>query len=289
VTEETKNALQPVISELKTLSPDITNAFVFKSDGETLACNEKTTPDQTSSLISNLKAITHAQCIGGIEHFMIQDVNTQLSLTAVGDVYFGTVYSRTANQKIVKSLTKVVVPAFIQLTLGTPAQLLELPKSATEEEQDVDENAQATLPVEEPEVPTIEIMPKVAPETATETEDALEVEETSAVEEESESAEPLLPTASPTQFMVERIGGLLIASDTVRIDSETIKKWRDLYDGKPFSRVQIETLEGKTIVCKFKPLGSQANAKGIIQIPGKIIQDLGTDRGKLVMVKPATN
>ncbi len=275
MTEEHSNALQTVIGELKTLSPDITNAFVFKADGETLASSEKTTPDQTLSLIANLKTITHAQTIGGIENFIIQDVSSQLRLTAVGDVYFGTVSSRTANQKIVKSLTQVVVPAFIQLSVGTPITLLELPKSTVAEEEVVEEAVEAVSSVQEQELeqPTIEVTPEIPPE----------------VEEDPEPPEPLLPTAPTTQFMVERIGGLLVASDTVRIDSETIKNWRELYGTKLFSQVRIETLEGKNIVCKYRPLNSKANAKGIIEIPGKIIQDLGIDRGKLVMVKPAIN
>jgi len=268
LTENHRNALQTVVSELKNFCPDIAGAFVFKADGETLASSQKTTPEQTQSLISSLKAI-NAQSIGGIEHFIIQDVNSQLCLTAVGDVYLGTIIARTADQKIVKSLTQVVLPAFIQLTVGVPVKQVKVPKLAAPEEPYVD----AALAMQKAKPPVAII--------------AHEVEEPQKEAEEApQLPEPLLPTAPTTQFMVERIGGILVASDTVRIDSETIQKWQDLYGGKPFSHVNIETLEGKTIVCKHKPL-SNSNAKGIIQIPGKIIQDLGTDRGKLVMVKPA--
>ena len=87
--------------------------------------------------------------------------------------------------------------------------------------------------------------------------------------------------------MVEKIGGLLVPADTVRIDADVIAKWSDLYDGKQITMVNIEALDGKTTNCKFKPIKeAKTNAKGIIQIPEKILQTLQTEKGKLVMVKP---
>jgi hypothetical protein len=87
--------------------------------------------------------------------------------------------------------------------------------------------------------------------------------------------------------MVEKIGGLLVPTDTVRIDGEIVEKWSDLYEGKQFNMVIIETLDGKKTTCKFKTIKeSKNNAKGIIQIPEKILQTLQTEKGKLVIVKP---
>jgi len=101
------------------------------------------------------------------------------------------------------------------------------------------------------------------------------------------SSEPLLPEPPVNQFMIEKIGGLLVSADTVRVDSEVIAKWNDLYGDKQITQVHIETLEGKTTTCKFKPIKEKnCNAKGIIQIPEKILQALQTSKGKLVMVKP---
>jgi hypothetical protein len=82
--------------------------------------------------------------------------------------------------------------------------------------------------------------------------------------------------------MVEKIGGLLVASDTVRVDSRVLSDWQETY-GKSFSMVQVETLEGKTLTCKFKP---QKDGKGTIGVPERILQALGCEKGKLVMVKP---
>jgi hypothetical protein len=87
--------------------------------------------------------------------------------------------------------------------------------------------------------------------------------------------------------MVEKIGGLLVRPDTVRVNGDVIAKWRNLYGDKQISEIHIETLEGKRTTCKFI-LAKEANgnARGIIQIPEKILQTLQTSKGKLVIVKP---
>ncbi len=244
-------ALQTVIGEFKTLSPDIANTIVFNLEGETLAASEGTTPEQTQTLIANLNGITHAGCIGGIESLTIQDLNTQLSVAAVGDVYLATVSSRTADQKIIKSLTQIVAPTVIQLAKGT----------VVVEKQ------------------------RVLPEKAPSKVEAILTEQKSerTIPDLESPPEPYLPKAPTTQFMVEKIGGLLVPSDTVRIDSEVIENWQNLYDKKTFTAVSIQTLEGKTVTCKFKP---QKDAKGIIGIPDKILQTLQSSKGKLVIVKP---
>ena len=87
--------------------------------------------------------------------------------------------------------------------------------------------------------------------------------------------------------MVEKIGGLLVASDIVRVDADVVGKWSDLYGDKEITQVNIETLEGKSAMCKFRPIKeADGKAKGIIQIPERILQTLRTGEGKLVMVKP---
>jgi hypothetical protein len=99
--------------------------------------------------------------------------------------------------------------------------------------------------------------------------------------------EPLLPEPPVNQFIVENLGGLLVPSDTVRIDSAVIVQWKDLYSDKKIEEVDVETLNGKTTRCKFKPIkGSKYEGKGIIQMPEKIQLTLQTTKGELVMVKP---
>jgi hypothetical protein len=101
------------------------------------------------------------------------------------------------------------------------------------------------------------------------------------------SSEPILPEPPVNQFMVEKIGGLLVPCDIVRVDSEVIAKWHDIYGDKEITQVHIETLEGKAIMCGFKPIKEASNnGKGIIQFPEKVLQALQTSKGKLVIVKP---
>jgi len=253
-------AIKTLIGEFKTLSPDVANAMVFKPNGETIAATEGTTPEQIETLIAQLNSITHADCIGGLENLTIQDVNTQFSVRSVSDVYLATVSSRSVNQKAVESLTKIVAPMVIRLAFNSDISSPQNTQPLTDKEA-VDAEAAISPPAEEPEANALP-QPEAPPE-------------------------PSLPKPPVTQFMVERIGGILVPSDTVRMDSEVILKWHDLYGGKQFTLVSIETLEGKTVCCKYKPLKeAKPNAKGVIQVPEKIIQALDSGVGKLVMVKP---
>jgi hypothetical protein len=249
------DALQKILGEFKTLSPEIASTVVFKLDGETLAASENATPEQTQLLIASLNSLTHTGCIGGLEKLSVQDVYSQVSVAAVGDVYFASVVSRVGDQKVVTSLTEVVAPITIELALRMPKAATETPKITREK---LMEQIEAALPKNE---------------------QAITVAQT-----EPETKEPPPSKLPSTQFMVEKIGGLLVASDTVRIDSTVLYVWQEAC-GKQFTTVCVETLEGKTVTCKFKP---QKDGKGVIGIPDKILQALESEKGKLVMVKPVT-
>ncbi len=248
--------LQTIINEFKTLDPDITNTVVFRMDGKTLAACENTTPEHTQVLIDSINGITHADSIGGIESLTVQDINTQLSLTAVDSVYLATLSSREADQKIIKSLTQVVVPTVIRLTLDKPVKSQK--KRKKQPETIAPEVEPVALPPEQE--PEVKLLPE--PETP---------------------PEPLLPKAPTSQFMVERIGGILVPPDIVRVDLEVVEKWQELYGENAFSMVSIDNLQGKTVKCKFR---TKYLANGMIQIPDRILQALQVNKGNLVMVKP---
>lgn len=253
--------LQTIINEFKTIDPDITNTVVFRMDGKTLAACENTTPEQTQSLIDSINRITHADSIGGIESLTVQDINTQLSLTAVDNVYLATLSSREADQKVIKSLAQVVVPTVIRLTLDKPV------KSQKKRKQ----QPKTITPEAEVEAPVLPVLP---PE---------QEPEVKLLPEPETPPEPLLPKAPTSQFMVEKIGGILVPPDIVRIDSEVVEKWQELYGENDFSMVSIDNLQGKTVKCKVKP---KYLPKGMIQIPDRILQALQVNEGNLVMVKP---
>ena len=100
------------------------------------------------------------------------------------------------------------------------------------------------------------------------------------------SSEPPLPEPPVNQFMVEKIGGLLVPSDIVRVDSEVIAKWSDIYGDKEITQVHIETLEGKAILASLNPSRKQTQRQRHNTVSRKNPAILQTSKGKLVMVKP---
>ena len=106
-------------------------------------------------------------------------------------------------------------------------------------------------------------------------------------EEPEIDTEPLLPEPPVTQLIVENLGGLLVPSDTVRVDQEVISRWKELYGDKKINEVEVEALSGKTTRCKFKQIKkSKDTGKGIIKMPEKIQLTLETSQGSLVTLKP---
>ena len=202
----------------------------------------------------------------GIETLTIQGANSQLNIIATNNRYLTTVSTRSADEKTVKSLTHVIIPTVMELIQQKSSEEPAVVLSETEKPEpvklDVEPIEQPALPAKE--TPHNEITPQVSA---------------------SYSSEPSLPKPPANQFMVEKISGFMVASDTVRVDSAVIAKWSDLYGDKQILEVHIETLEGKTTTCKFKPI-KEASGKGAIQIPEKILQTLQTSKGKLVIVKP---
>jgi hypothetical protein len=264
VTEAYSTALQTIIGEFKNISPEITNAFIFKSNGEIVASNETATEDQIKKLVTAFNDIVdQAEIIGGIETLTIQGAGSQLNITSMNNRYLTTISSRAADQKIVKTLTRVLVPTVVKLVDQIAPELSDnqLPQTTKPESKPIEE---IVLPTEQ--TTHSESIPDVSA---------------------SFSSEQVLPEPPVNQFMVEKIGGLLVPSDIVRVDSEVVVKWNELYVDKEITRVHIETLEGKKGICKFKPIKkAKRNATGIIQIPEKILQALKISEGKLVIVKP---
>ena len=264
MTEASSTALQTIIGEFKNISPELTSAFIFKKDGEILASTEAITEDQAKKLVAAYNDLAdQAEVIGGLETLTIQGVGGQLNIASINNCYLATASSPAADEKIVKALTRVIVPTVMklldQISPALPnSQLFDIEKP---EVAQVEETVQP--PPEEP--PTVEPAPDV-PDVA---------------------SEPIFPKPPVNQFMVEKLGHLLVASDTVRVDKDVVANWKDIYGDNEITQVNVETLEGKAVICKFKPMKeADGNAKGIIKIPEKILQALETGEGKLVIVKP---
>ncbi|HTY74644.1 MAG TPA: hypothetical protein VMD05_03665 [Candidatus Nanoarchaeia archaeon] len=97
--------------------------------------------------------------------------------------------------------------------------------------------------------------------------------------------------APVSQFMVENlkgIGGFLSSPDGARVDSGIMARWSEMFGDKEIKEITIEeTALGKKIQCRFQAIkDSHLEGKGVIQLPDKLQQALGTKKGALVMVKP---
>ena len=287
--------LQTVVDEFANLSSETTNVFIFNENGETIASDQVTTEDQTKSVAAGFANLSlKSDIIGGLENLSIQGATSQIQVARIENLNLATVSSTEADPKIINSLTRFIVPTIVKL-LNQPMIKQEQPSI---EEQPIKEELE--IPAEIPQEPEIEITEESVDEVTKEPEvefieqeepvdESVLTEEEPAMDdisEEESSSEPLLPQAPINQLMVEKIKGFRVPADIVRVDSEVIEKWTELY-GERDLLVSIQSLEGKETTCKFKPLkDSRSNAKGIIQIPDKILQVLQVTKGQLVMVSP---
>ena len=272
-------ALKNTLNEIKNVCPTVSNTFIFK-EGKILA-NDKDTNEETATHTAQaFDAITErADALGGLETVTIQGANGRVNIACINDFYLTTVASKEADEKYVNTLTRVLVPTVLKLVEkihpgSIDDETLTTLTPEPEGENDTNETTGDTedYEKEQPKEETVTIEPEPIQEQP----------------EPEVNAEPWLPEPPVTQFIVENLGGLLVPSDTVRIDNAVIAQWKELYGDKKIEEADLETLNGKTGRFKFKPIkDSKHEGKGIIQMPEKIQLTLETAKGELVMVKPA--
>jgi hypothetical protein len=253
-------ALKTAIDEIRNITPEVSNAFIFRQDGEVIAQDENANPKTIQEAIMFFNETTaRLDAVGGFENLTIRGRSGQVNFAACNNgFYLATVSLKTFDEKTLFALNRVLVPVVIKVI----QQLTQNDQTKT-----IFEASQAK-PETPQEQPTIEAKPEP-------------------VTLQPEKFEPLLPKAPVHQFMVEKIGGLLVASDTVRVDGEVIAGWSQLYEGKVIEQVELESLRMKTLRCKFKPIKESKNTtKGIVQLPEKVLQSLEVSQGELVMIKP---
>jgi len=288
-------ALKSTLEEIRDACPDVSSTFIFK-DGQILAKDETTNEETVNSTITAFNAMAErADVIGSLETVTVQGANGQVKIACMNDFYLTTVSSKDADEKYVNTLTQVLVPIVIKLVEKIH------PASADDETFTVEpEPAEEELVEEEAaeeEFAEDEVTDEVADSAEDEAYDSDEAETATEPTDEQETLEEeeipevddelLLPEPPVTQLIVENLGGLLVPSDTVRVDKALIAEWNEIYAGKKLEEVDIETRNGKTTRCKFKPIkDSKHEGKGIVRIPEKIQVTLETTKGELVMVKP---
>lgn len=266
-------ALKSALQEVRSLCPDVINAFMFNKDGEIIA-GDGTISDKTITRAMGAfnSVIEKADAIGNIEGMVLESAEGKVSISGMNDAYLFTVTSKKADMNYVNTVTQVLIPTVLKvLEKINPAPFANNP-SLTRPKPGLKPETRLTDEFEETEQ---------EPEEETMSE---ELEEAKKGEPEVEM--PLKETPV-NQLIVENLGGLLVPSDTVRIDSEILSQWEELYEDKKIDEVEIETIDGKTVRCKAKPIkDSKYEGKGVIQMPEKIQFTLEIKKGELVRARP---
>lgn len=257
-------ALKSALDEIHNACPDVTNTFMFKEDGEILIGDE-TTPEKTMVQVIDAfdGVFEKANAIGDIECITIDGNNGRVNISRMNDLYFVIVTSKNADINYVNTITRVLIP--------TVLRLIEKIHPAPLNNESILPKTKLALPAE--------------PEPVTETKE----DEIEKPEEKEPKIEPeeLLPEPQVHQLIVENLGGLLVPSDTVRIDSLILSQWEEQYEGRKIEEIEIETFDGKSTKCKVKPIkDAKYEGKGTIQMPEKIQQTLEIKKGELVRAKP---
>ena len=258
-------ALKSALSEIRNVCPGIKNSFMFKEDGEIIAGDESTPEKVVVRVVDSFDGVLEkADAIGGVECMTVECSKGRVNVSCMDNLYLVTVTSKKADVNYVNIVTRVLIPTVLKLLEKIhPAPLKSnLPTSETEPEVPVVREAEKPAEVSAEEAMTEELKEPLEPE-------------------------PLLPEPPVNQLIVEDVRGLLVPSDTVRIDSETLSEWGGLYDGRKIEEVEVETFDGKLTQCKVKPIKDwKYEGKGIIRIPEKIQLTLEIRKGELVRVKP---
>jgi predicted regulator of Ras-like GTPase activity (Roadblock/LC7/MglB family) len=272
-------ALKSALDEIRNLCPDVTGAFIFKEDGEVVAGDGALSDKVMVRVVDAFDGIFEkASAIGGVEGIIIDGGSGKVSVSRVNDVYMVIATSKKADVNYVSTVTRVLIPTILRL-------LDKICPAPLKSESTIEDVALEPLP---------ELVEKPLKKSAL-VEEAEVKEETIGAEakEEKNVGEAAVETKafsaeSPVnQLIVENIGGLLVPSDTVRVDSKILSQWGELYEDVEIKEVDIETFGGKSVRCKVKPIkDSKYDGKGVIQVPDKVQSSLEVKKGELVRVKP---
>ena len=264
-------ALKNTLGEIKNACPNISNTFIFREDAKILAKDETTDEETIIRAAYAFNALAErADTIGGIESATFYGTNNRMNIACINDFYLAAVASKETDEKQVNILTRVLVPTVLRL-----ADRIQL--------ESKDDNS----PTKKKPKPSDEAADDTQKRDKHSTEEETEAINPESAEESETNPDLCFPEPPVTQFMVEGLDGLLVRSNKVRIDNAVILQWTDLYGDKEITEVDIETLNGQTTRCRFKPIkGSKREGKGILQMPEKIRLTLQTSIGELVTVKP---
>jgi len=268
-TEVYSFALKNVLNEIHNICPDIKSVFMFREDGKIVAGDNSTAENTVVRVIDAFDGVFEkADALGGVESINLDSSRGRLSVSCLNDLYLVTVATRKADMNYVNTVTRVLIPTVLKLI----EKISPAPPNSNPSEPEMEPEISMERRSEEPLQPYTEETAEKRPPEPMQTE---------------MKTDAMLPEPPVNQFIVENIGGLLVPSDTVRIDDETISQWNELYPDRKIIDVEIETFGGKMTRCKIKPIKeSKYEGKGLIQMPDKIQFSLDIKKGELVRVRP---
>jgi predicted regulator of Ras-like GTPase activity (Roadblock/LC7/MglB family) len=270
-------ALYNVLDEMRKVCPDVQHAFVYNEGGEIIA-GDSETPQKVMARVMDFfdDIFERAEAIGGVETVTLNGSMGTVKLYNFSGHYFIMVYSAKADVGYIDTIFRVLIPTVLKvLEKLSPTPLKNTIPPPQPEQPPVEDSTPTGIPTE---IPVEELKLELGEEEA----------KPPTVQEHKPFKETLTPLEVPAvQLIVENIGGLLVPSDTVRVDSETLANWENAFEGKKIEYVEIETFDGKTARYKVKPTKDRKYAgKGIVQIPEKAQLALEIKKGELVKVKP---
>ncbi|MEM2281545.1 MAG: hypothetical protein QXZ68_06120 [Candidatus Bathyarchaeia archaeon] len=268
-------ALKNVLEEVRKICPEVQHAFVYNENGEIVAGDAETPQKVMVQVVDAFDDILErAEALGGVEAVTLKGDMGTVKLYHFNGHYLVMVYSAKADVGYVDTIVRVLYPTVLKVLENLS------PTPTKQPIQPVSEPV-PQKPQPEPEQPIV----KPAEEPAREIEES--EGELPKAEQAPEIIHEPIPEVPAVQLIVENIGGLLVPSDTVRVDSETLSGWENTFEGKKIEYVEVETFEGKTARFKVKPIKDAKYAgKGVVQIPEKAQLALEIKKGELVKVKP---
>jgi len=254
-------ALRNTLNEIRKTYPSIGTSFIFDETGQIMASNASIAEKDITRMAGTFsETMGKASVIGGVDSLTIEGYKATVNISSLNNLYLVTVASENPHNTQMVAVSRILILTVLDLL----------------------EKITPTL--------ATGIFPETEAEsTSTKTENATTSPQMETLSQQSTQETKPKNGYAAHQFMVESLKGLFIKSDTVHVDNEVLTKWRETSKDKAPEKVEIETFSGKTIQCKVKPIrDSKHAAKGVIQMPERVLNTLEIKKGELVRVKPVT-
>ena len=277
-------ALNSAMNEVRSVYPSIRSIFMFRPDGQILACDRDTSKITLNNAIAAFEVlIKRSAAHGGVNSASFIGTSRRIVFNRLGSFYLAMVVSNEFDELVLKSISGMVIPTVMRvLDVVHPAFIAEQSGSPT------------SLDYALRSVEAVNTQSELSAEIV----QAVEAVKTVVSYEKTSCPKTIdgivLPQAPVVQFMVENVRGitrLLGSQDIVYLDSSVIATWQSLYQKLKIEMVVVEeTKTGKKKFFNFKSLkDSKLEGKGVIQMSEKVQRSLGTQKGALVTVKPFIN